>query len=338
MSLANPLAAGLPPIAAEQLPDDLATLKRMVLELLASLQERQRDYEALRHRLDLLLRRLYGPRGERFDPNQPLLFAEMVPSQDAAAAAAPTEPAAVAEPKRRCKPHGRRRLPESLPREPRHYELSEAERVCQDCGRIRIDIGVDKSEQLDYRPASLIVIEHIVHKYVCPCCSRQPTQAQVQQAHLGQESEPMPARPAEFQPPPPSAEPTPTPGPTDNSREQVSSSQQATEQRQRSPAPTPPCQLVDPSEVVIVAPEAGPADPQGAAGTWPFGSPHRQQVHRSPAAASPGAGLPAARSVLAPLDSVRLAGGQCPVAATAVRPAGQRGAGSRERCTPTTRR
>ena len=266
MSLANPLAAGLPPIAAEQLPDDLATLKRMVLELLASLQERQRDYEALRHRLDLLLRRLYGPRGERFDPNQPLLFAEMVPSQDAAAAAAPTEPAAVAEPKRRCKPHGRRRLPESLPREPRHYELSEAERVCQDCGRIRIDIGVDKSEQLDYRPASLIVIEHIVHKYVCPCCSRQPTQAQVQQAHLGQESEPMPARPAEFQPPPPSAEPTPTPGPTDNSREQVSSSQQATEQRQRSPAPTPPCQLVDPSEVVIVAPKPALPIPKGLPG------------------------------------------------------------------------
>ena len=93
MSLANPGAAGLPPITAEQLPDDLGTLKRMVLELLASLQERQRDYEALRHRIDLLLRRLYGPRGERFDPNQPLLFAEMVPSQDAAdATARPSRP------------------------------------------------------------------------------------------------------------------------------------------------------------------------------------------------------------------------------------------------------
>jgi transposase len=176
MSLANPVAAGLPPITAEQLPDDLGTLKRMVLELLASLQERQRDYEALRHRIDLLLRRLYGPRGERFDPNQPLLFAEMTPSQDAAEATAPTEPAAAAEPKRRCQPHGRRRMPENLPREPRHYELSEAERLCPSCGQTRIDIGVDKSEQLDYRPASLIVIEHIVHKYVCPCCSRQTTQ------------------------------------------------------------------------------------------------------------------------------------------------------------------
>jgi transposase len=31
---------------------------------------------------------------------------------------------------------------------------------------------MDRSEQLDYKPASLFVIEHIVHKYACPCCSR----------------------------------------------------------------------------------------------------------------------------------------------------------------------
>src|SRR5262249_1264498 len=76
MSLADP-AAGLPPTDADQLPDDVGTLKRMVLELLASLHEHRRDNEALRHRLDLLLRRLYGPRGERSNPDQPLLFAEV---------------------------------------------------------------------------------------------------------------------------------------------------------------------------------------------------------------------------------------------------------------------
>src|SRR5262249_28746765 len=45
MSLATPAAAGLSPTAAEQLPDDVATLRRMVLELLASLHERDRDIE-----------------------------------------------------------------------------------------------------------------------------------------------------------------------------------------------------------------------------------------------------------------------------------------------------
>ena len=46
MSLASP-ATGLPPTTAEQLPDDVGTLKRMVLELLASLHQRDRDNEAL---------------------------------------------------------------------------------------------------------------------------------------------------------------------------------------------------------------------------------------------------------------------------------------------------
>ncbi|HLJ92218.1 MAG TPA: transposase [Gemmataceae bacterium] len=266
MNLANPGAAGLPPLTAEQLPDDLATLRRMVLELLASLQERQHDYEALRHRIDLLLRRLYGPRGERFDPNQPLLFAELVPSQDAAAATASTEPAAAAEPRRQCKPHGRRRMPENLPREPRHYELSEAERLCPSCGQTRIDIGVVTSEQLDYRPASLIVIEHIVHRYVCPCCSRQTTQSQGQPPHLGQEAEPVPARSTEFQPPLPPPEPRPTLEQMDNSQEQASSSEQAADQCPPSPAPTPPCRLLNASEVVIVAPKPPMPIPKGLPG------------------------------------------------------------------------
>jgi transposase len=51
---------------------------------------------------------------------------------------------------------------------------------------VRIDIGVDRSEQLDYRPALLFVIEHFVHKYVCPCCSKRQSLSQGQQAHLGQ--------------------------------------------------------------------------------------------------------------------------------------------------------
>ena len=162
MSLVVPAPANLSPATAEQLPDDVATLKRMVLELLASLHGRDRDIEGLRHRINLLLRRLYGPRGERFDPNQPLLFPEMAAGPDTPTEA-PAEPAPPSQPKRRCRPHGRRRLPESLPREPRHHELCEAERACPACGQARVDIGTDRSEQLEYRPASLFVVEHFVH-------------------------------------------------------------------------------------------------------------------------------------------------------------------------------
>ena len=99
MSLADP-APGLPPTAAEQLPDDVATLKRMVLELLASCSEHRRENEGLRHRINLLLRRLYGPRGERIDPHQLLLFAERVAGQEKASDASrpPAQPAQPAQP------------------------------------------------------------------------------------------------------------------------------------------------------------------------------------------------------------------------------------------------
>jgi transposase len=156
------------PLTAADLPDDVATLKHLILELLISLREERQDKEALRHRIDLLLRRLYGPRGERFDPNQPWLFAELATAVDTAATAqTPSEPTAPSP--RRCRPHGRRRMPEHLRREPCHHELTQAERLCPHCGHPRVDIGVDKSEQLDYRPASLFVVEHFVHKYACPC-------------------------------------------------------------------------------------------------------------------------------------------------------------------------
>jgi transposase len=162
--------------SSEQLPDDLAILKRMILELLETLRQERSDKEALRHRLDYLLRRLYGPRGERFDPKQPLLFealADAAQAETTTDAASATTESVPAEPtkKPRPAPHGRRTLPANLPRHPQEHVLSEAERVCPGCGQARIDIGVDTSEQLEYQPASLCVIEHRVHKYVCPCCS-----------------------------------------------------------------------------------------------------------------------------------------------------------------------
>jgi transposase len=163
------------PITAEQLPDDRDTLKRMILELLETLQENQRDREQLQHRLDLLLQRLYGPRQERIDPNQRLLFPET--TADAVTAVTPTAPAAEDKPKRKCKPHGRRRIPENLPRVPVHYVLTEAERTCSTCGNVCNEIGTEKSEQLDYKPASLFVVEHVVHKYACPCCSKAQQQS-----------------------------------------------------------------------------------------------------------------------------------------------------------------
>src|SRR3954453_9148978 len=88
---------------AEQLPDDLLLLKRMILELLSTLKREQHDKQELRDRLDLLLRRLYGPKSERCNPEQLLLFDEPAAEPDP-----PTEPqpSAKATKKNNGKAHG----------------------------------------------------------------------------------------------------------------------------------------------------------------------------------------------------------------------------------------
>jgi transposase len=152
----------------DSLPDDPAVLRQMIRELLATLHQRDREIDGVRARLDQLLRRLYGPRAERIDPNQPLLFADLV-----TAAPAPTPPPPGEPVGRHARPHGRRQLPKNLRRVKRVHELSEAERRCPCCGELRRPIGHETSEQLDYEPATLFIIEHRRVKYACAGCQEQ---------------------------------------------------------------------------------------------------------------------------------------------------------------------
>jgi transposase len=134
----------------------------MIYELLDALRQTRREDEQLQHRLDLLLRRLYGPRTERFDPGQLLLIPDAFePAAPEPADAVPLAPEPRPEPPKKARPHGRRPLPRDLPREPRVHDLTEAERRCPECGETRAKISEEHSEQLDYRPASLFIIDHI---------------------------------------------------------------------------------------------------------------------------------------------------------------------------------
>jgi transposase len=174
-SATAPTAALTP--TAMPLPDDPQILKQMIIELLATLQETRQEREHLQQRLHLLLERLYGRRTERFNPDQPLLFADLngsAPETAAAAATPPTEGAAPPnKPARKYTPHGPKPLPKDLPHVPLHHVLSAAELACPSCGTPREEIGTRTTPQLDYRPASLFVVDHIEHKYACPCCSKQ---------------------------------------------------------------------------------------------------------------------------------------------------------------------
>ena len=141
----------------------------MIRELLAMLHNRDQELSGVQQRLDRLLRRLYGPKGEHFRPDQPSLFegaAEPAPAPSSVPV--PVEPEPVTSAKK--KGHGRRRLPADLNRERVVHDVSEAEKVCPCCQSQRVKIGEETSEQLDYRPAKLFVWEHIRLKYACPKC------------------------------------------------------------------------------------------------------------------------------------------------------------------------
>ncbi len=67
--------------------------------------------------------------------------------------------------------HGRKPLPASLPRKPVIHDVPLEQRPCPDCGAPRVCIGEEAREQLEYVPASLIVLEHVRPKYACRACA-----------------------------------------------------------------------------------------------------------------------------------------------------------------------
>src|SRR5215831_14322598 len=118
------------------LPNDVALCHELIRQQAAALERAQRRIEQLEHSVDLLLRQRFGPRSERIDPNQLRLFIdendEPVPSTGP-----DVVPESPAKSKRTWKRRGRQVLPEHLPRVPVIVELSEHERICPGCGRIR---------------------------------------------------------------------------------------------------------------------------------------------------------------------------------------------------------
>ena len=175
------------------LPDDPVVLQGMIRELLTRLHERDHELAGVQHRLDLLLKRLYGPKAERFDPNQPSLFdgCPAPPAAEPAPAPPPPDEAEATRPKK--KGHGRQTLPEHLRRERREHDLSEAEKMCPCCQQPRVRIGAEVTEVLDYVPSSLFVWEHVRFKYACPAClKKRPAAATSEASPATATSEPLP--------------------------------------------------------------------------------------------------------------------------------------------------
>ena len=152
---------------APSIPDDLAACRALIETQQATIDEQHQQIDKLRHELELFKRYLFGQRRERFveDPRQEKLFAmgDAGAIDQSPAAEVVDSPA----PSGRRRGHGRRRLPDSLPRRRIIHEMSEAERGCPCCGKLRVKVSEEISEQLEFQPAAFYVNEHVRYIYAC---------------------------------------------------------------------------------------------------------------------------------------------------------------------------
>src|SRR6266403_2068035 len=162
---------------SKALPNNVAALRTLVIDLQARLQSRddalhagQQELVYLRtwiERLKLELARLrrmqFGRSSEQLSERIEQL--ELI-VEEFEASAAQTTPVAPRTPAR--KPV-RKPLPVHLPRETVIYAPAEA---CPDCGTTMQRLGEDVSEMLEYMPARFQVIRQVRPKLSCGCCQR----------------------------------------------------------------------------------------------------------------------------------------------------------------------
>lgn len=163
----------------DQLPDDPVLLKRMIVQRDAIITEREQYIEAMEQRhkaeMDAILRRFYGPRSEKFDPTELLLFGEAMTDTapvEAVTVQAESGQTLVTRKIVHRHKHGRQKLPAHLPRFEVIHDLTDPQKNCPCCNAPRACIGSDDSEQLEFIPASFKVIVHKRLKYVCQACSK----------------------------------------------------------------------------------------------------------------------------------------------------------------------
>jgi transposase len=174
--------------ATLELPDDPILLKQMIGQRDAVIAQREAQMEQIKreaaerieamqqqHKAEMaaVLRRFYGPKSEKFDPRQLLIFglavADQIPVDEKVVEAGTGEKLKT---RRVNHKHGRRKLPDHLPRIEIPHDLSEKQKVCPCCGEMRLCIGSEINEQLEIVVESLKVLKHVRHKYACKGCGQ----------------------------------------------------------------------------------------------------------------------------------------------------------------------
>jgi transposase len=152
----------------DALPDDIDSLKQLVVAAFTALKSKTLEIEKLKVQLLRLRRMQFGRSSEKLagEIAQLELALEELEGSAAAAGEPPTAEAAAPAAGDRIKP-ARRLLPNHLPREEVIHALPSA---CPACGGALRALGEDSSEVLEYVPGHFKVIRHVRPKMSCRCC------------------------------------------------------------------------------------------------------------------------------------------------------------------------
>jgi transposase len=164
-------------------------------DLTRKLQSSERKVTMLRQQVEQLLRRVYGRRSEKLDPNQLMFDRLILEAAQQPVSESLCEPSLPEEPKRK-RPRAKRRshpgripIPEHLERVEIVLDIPEEEKFCPETGRPLKKIGEEVSEKLEYRPGKLIVNVYKRPKYGSP--------DSMASGQVGVISAPMPEHPIE---------------------------------------------------------------------------------------------------------------------------------------------
>lgn len=155
----------------DQIPDDIASLKRLNEQLMDLVRQQQTQIKQLTEELNLFKRKFFGQTSERHDDGdgQLHLFESASPPVQDADDVLPVPPKP-RRPKAKAKEKEKEKFPEHLRRDVRYVDAAEGQRACPGCNVEMPIIGQDVTERLDLVPAELFVIETHSIKRACGKC------------------------------------------------------------------------------------------------------------------------------------------------------------------------
>ena len=154
-------------IDIENLPDDPATLKKMLSQVMSRYLYLEEQFRIAQHKQFGKSTEGHPGQGELFNEAEELV----VESETAEETMSYTRKKATRKP-----------LPKDLPREVIVHDISDEEKICGCCAGELHRIGEDKSEKLQFIPAQVKVIEHVRPKYACRTCEKDGISNKVKQA------------------------------------------------------------------------------------------------------------------------------------------------------------